>query len=105
MRTSLQITQPNITGMYSAHELLRKEDSLTSCQPEELHGNESPGKDIHCDEDGLWRNFEEEDGIQVDAGPIVHRGILSLSPTRMPRLIETQFLVLVTYSGRLRYRK
>jgi len=73
VRTSLQITQPNITGKYCAHELLRKGDSLTSCQPEELHDNESPGKDIHCDEDGLWRNFEEDDEIQVDAGPIVHR--------------------------------
>jgi len=73
VRTNLQITQPNITGMYCTHELLRKGDPLTSCEPEELHDHESPGRDIHCDEEGIWRDFEDDDGIQVDAGPIEHR--------------------------------
>jgi ribonuclease Z len=80
VRTNLQITQPNITGKYCAHELLRKGDSVTSCEPEDLHEHEDPGRDIHCDEDGLWRDFEDDDGIQVDAGPIEHRGVSSLIP-------------------------
>jgi ribonuclease Z len=42
--------------------------------------DEDPGRDIHCDEDGLWRDFEDDDGIQVDAGPIEHRGVSSLIP-------------------------
>lgn len=73
VRTSLQITQPNITGLYCAHELLRKGETPTSCELGDLHANERPGRDINSDEDGLWRNFEEEDGISVDAGPIEHR--------------------------------
>ena len=70
---NLELTRPNLSGKYRTHELLSKDDSITSCQPEELHVHELSERDIRCDEKGQWRAFEASDGVVVDAGPIEHR--------------------------------
>lgn len=56
------------------HELLHPGDEPYPCGPKDLHGNELPGRDIYCDDDGFWRAFEKSDGFEIDAGPIQHRG-------------------------------
>jgi len=35
--------------------------------------NELPGRDIICDDDGLWRNVETANGLLIQAAPIIHR--------------------------------
>lgn len=62
------------------HELLQPGDPRTSCDPHMLHSNESPGQDVLCGDDKLWRQFlNENNKVYVDAAPIVHRGMIYLS--------------------------
>jgi ribonuclease Z len=78
---NLQITRPNICGKFRTHELVFRDDPKTSCDAVHLHENELPGRDIVCDEGGLWRAFESADGFVIDAGPLVHRGETVETPT------------------------
>lgn len=81
---------------YVVHELLRKDDSATPCDPPPddsdpisgfdfkdwnvLHYNELPGRDIHADDQGLWYDIAPQahsrhtPKITVNAGSILHRG-------------------------------
>ncbi len=48
--------------------------------------SECVGQDIRCDDHGFWKRIVDVDpdtswGVQVDAGPIEHRGPLSPSPS------------------------
>jgi len=49
-----------------------------------MHGNEEPGQDVLCAEDGFWRDFAEgrsmRGSVNVCAGPLVHRGPCPHSP-------------------------
>ena len=76
VRTNLQITQTLLKGKYAAHELLLDHDKATTCEEHEMHQNEIPGRDIRVNPDGRWNHFEDSQGVQVDAAPIVHRGEL-----------------------------
>lgn len=64
-----------LRGKYAAHELLFEDESPSvSCDLDELHENEVPGRDIRAGEDGLWRTFEQSNGFEIHAAPLVHRG-------------------------------
>lgn len=89
IRTNLQITQLALRGKYAAHELLfENETSSASCEEDALHENEIPGRDIRAGEDGLWRGFEQSDGFEIHAAPLVHRGKLVV------RLVWLQYLTI-----------
>ncbi|KAG8882037.1 hypothetical protein FRB99_004680, partial [Tulasnella sp. 403] len=83
IRTTLEITELNLEGKYAVHELLAPGDVPFPTGPEDLHPNESKGRDVVCDEQGYWRGFLEAEGLQVDAGPIMHRSyVFRESPQR-----------------------
>ena len=73
-------------GAYAVHELLYEGETEGSvpCDADDLHVNEAVGKDIHVDQDGVWRELLQEGqakngkGWAVSAGPIEHRGGLDL---------------------------
>ncbi|KAJ7172720.1 beta-lactamase-like protein, partial [Mycena filopes] len=77
IRSIMKMTLTRTAEKYVVHELLRKDDEPTSCDPEELHSSELAGTDIRCSEDGLWKGFTSGKGslgdVLVDAGPILHR--------------------------------
>ncbi|KAG8925066.1 hypothetical protein FRC02_009948 [Tulasnella sp. 418] len=73
LRTTLEITQARLNGKYVVHELLTSSDSPYPCDSHLLHPNENPGRDIFASEDGTWPNFENAEGLKIDAGPILHR--------------------------------
>lgn len=67
---------------FRVHELVKPTDPITSCEPDLLHASELPGRDILCDQDGLWTGFLEKVGVfDVSAGPVVHRGEINTSPS------------------------
>lgn len=86
------MTSTELHARYSVHELLKPSDLITTCNETEMHDAETPGVDILCDSEGLWKNFAVEDGynriasgngrsnntgpketIEISAGPISHR--------------------------------
>ncbi|KAJ6547316.1 beta-lactamase-like protein [Mycena capillaripes] len=78
VRSILSMTLTKTAEKYVVHELLRKDDVPTPCEPPEvLHSSELVGRDIWCSEDGFWRDFTGGTGVcgevVVDAGPILHR--------------------------------
>ncbi|TDL22426.1 hypothetical protein BD410DRAFT_723115 [Rickenella mellea] len=73
VRSILTMTSTSLTERYAVHELLSPTDTPTSCTLSDLHEGETPGRDIVCDEDGLWRGFLDAGHVQVDAAPIFHR--------------------------------
>ncbi|WVR00023.1 hypothetical protein IAU59_007165 [Kwoniella sp. CBS 9459] len=103
IRTTLQLTSVNLSGVYAVHELMSQEEKVSiGCGVEELHPNEGVGMDLVADEDGVWRDFLVEGngrsgkGWGVSAGPIRHRvpavGYVLQEPT--PRLpLDTASLI------------
>ncbi|KAJ7752100.1 beta-lactamase-like protein [Mycena metata] len=77
VRSILKMTLTRTAEKYVVHELLRKDDEHTSCDPEVMHSSELAGRDIRCSEDGFWKGFTSGKGsfgdVLVDAGPILHR--------------------------------
>ena len=76
----------NLSGVFAVHELLHEGTTPSvGCELDEIHGNEAVGMDIPVDKDGVWRQVLQEGnghgrkGWAVGAGPIEHRGELSLS--------------------------
>jgi ribonuclease Z len=65
----------SLRGKYAAHELLFENDQAYTCDAAELHGNEVPGRDIRLGPDGVWHDFEDSEGMTIDAAPIAHRGM------------------------------
>ncbi|OCF39038.1 ribonuclease Z [Kwoniella heveanensis CBS 569] len=105
IRTTLQLTSVNLSGVYAVHELMSKEEEnkpSVGCGVEELHANEAVGMDLVADKDGVWRdvlvegNGRSGKGWGVSAGPIHHRvpavGYVLQEPT--PRLpLDTAALI------------
>ncbi|KAJ7632359.1 beta-lactamase-like protein [Roridomyces roridus] len=77
VRSTLIMTLTSTAEKFVVHELLSTDDAPTPCSPEVMHSSELVGRDIHCTEDGFWRNFTQGEGVfgdvVVDAGPILHR--------------------------------
>ncbi|KAF8892702.1 beta-lactamase-like protein [Infundibulicybe gibba] len=78
LRTILKLTLTRTSDNYVVHELLNPLDPITPCDPEILHANECPGRDILSSPDnGFWKSIAQSKGIFghviVDAGPISHR--------------------------------
>lgn len=96
VRTMLKIGKSQLNGRYAVHELLHPGDEPYPCGPKDLHGNELPGRDIYCDDDGFWRAFEKSDGFEIDAGPIQHRvnslGYVFHEPSHPSRMELTQIM-------------
>lgn len=62
-------------GTFAVNELLYDaEQESVSCDPEDLHENELPGKEIHQEEDRTWKRVVEWNEWSVKAGPLLHRG-------------------------------
>ncbi len=69
--------------MYAVHEIIPAgAESSASCQEGDLGDNEGVGRDLRCDEDGVWRDvlvgeLEKKKGgkkeWRVDVGLIEHR--------------------------------
>lgn len=81
IRSILKMTFTRMSDNYVVHELLASADQATSCDPKVMHPNEVAGEDIFCSAgDGLWREVAQGKGIfgpvVVDAGPIIHRGVM-----------------------------
>lgn len=92
VRQNMKMTLTRTSGSYTVHELLRADDQITPCDNAALdsparmdykemnvmHYSEFKGSDILASDDGLWRKITYGRGwtsaIQVDAGPILHRG-------------------------------
>lgn len=74
VRSILKMTDTELTERYAVHELLIPSDTPTACGIKEMHVSELPGRDIFCDGSNLWKSLESDGDIQVDAGPLVHRG-------------------------------
>ena len=81
MRTTLNLTAVNLSGVFAVHELLHEGTSPSvGCSADELHGNEAVGMDIPVDKESVWKTVLEEGnghgrkGWSVAAGPIEHRG-------------------------------
>lgn len=69
------MTGTELTERYAVHELLIPSDPRTSCGTNEMHVGELPGRDILCDGNNLWHTFASDADIEVDAGPVAHRGM------------------------------
>nr|ODO02246.1 ribonuclease Z [Cryptococcus depauperatus CBS 7855] len=103
VRTILNTTQANLSGVYAVHELLEEGQSPSaSCSEDALHANEGVGVDMRTDADGVWKAILREGsgkggkGWQVSAGPLRHRvpsiGYILKEPT--PRLpLDTKTLI------------
>ena len=92
VRQNMKMTFTRTSNNYVVHELLKPEDRITPCDTAPLdssarmnfaemnvmHYSELRGSDIRASSDGLWRKITYGKGrmstIQVDAGPILHRG-------------------------------
>ncbi len=92
VRQNMKMTFTRTSNSYVVHELLKPEDQITPCDTAPLdsparmnfaemnvmHYSELRGSDICASSDGLWRGITYGKGrmstIQVDAGPILHRG-------------------------------
>ena len=70
-------------GRYVVHEFLCPGQQATSFTELDKHPDETRGRDIAPDADGLYRAFEAGDGIVVDAAPILHRSAFHVS-TSLP---------------------
>ncbi|KAG8909457.1 hypothetical protein FRC01_006930 [Tulasnella sp. 417] len=96
IRTTLRLTKSQLNGRYAVHELLHPNETPYTCAQQELHGNELPGRDIYCGDDGFWRAFEKSDGFDIDAGPIQHRvnslGYVFREPPQTSRLEISQIM-------------
>ena len=84
MRTTLDLTAVNLSGIFAVHELLHEGTTPSvGCGVDEIHGNEAVGMDIPVDKDGVWMHVLQEGnghgrkGWAVGAGPIEHRSELS----------------------------
>ncbi|WVF72824.1 hypothetical protein IAT40_007642 [Kwoniella sp. CBS 6097] len=103
IRTTLELTSVNLSGVYAVHELMSKDEKPSvGCGVEEIHANEGVGMDLIADDDGVWRDILVEGngrsgkGWGVSAGPIHHRvpavGYVLQEPT--PRLpLDTASLI------------
>lgn len=81
VRAILKLTHTRSADNWCVHELLFPGESASvSCDvPEEMHCNESVGRNICCGEDGFWREITVKKmmsggRMSVSAGSIVHRG-------------------------------
>ena len=81
LRATLTLTRTRSVQTYAVHELLGPGDvPSATCGGEEAHESECVGRDVRCDEEGVWRgvvDVEEGRGrrrVVVDAAPIEHRG-------------------------------
>ncbi|WVQ81846.1 hypothetical protein IAT38_003973 [Cryptococcus sp. DSM 104549] len=103
VRTSLQLTEANLEGVYAVHELLEEgQTPSVGCAGEELHTNEGVGMDLRTDEDGVWKAVLAEGkgsggkGWGVSAGPLHHRvpslGYILQEPTPL-HPIDTATLI------------
>lgn len=70
MRMNLQLTQSVLTRPYVVHELLFPGEEEEKGQ---LHVSERAGRSIR-QEDGCWKDFTSDLGVDISAGPILHTG-------------------------------
>ena len=93
----MKMTLTCTSEKYAVHELLTCDDTVTPCDfpdlsnkdapfdqniayPDIMHVSEAPGANFFPDADGFWRQLTRGPGrgpdleVQVDAGPILHRG-------------------------------
>ncbi|KAJ7602474.1 hypothetical protein FB45DRAFT_966396 [Roridomyces roridus] len=63
VRSTLIMTLTSTAEKFVVHELLSTDDAPTPCSPEVMHSSELVGRDIHCTEDGFWRNFTQGEGV------------------------------------------
>jgi hypothetical protein len=79
------MTQCTLSSVYAVHEILPPGvESSAACGEDDLGVNESVGRNLRCDEEGVWRDVlggetgkEKKGGKKewrVDVGPIEHRG-------------------------------
>ncbi|KAF8343183.1 beta-lactamase-like protein [Cantharellus anzutake] len=76
VRITLQLTGATLAGTFSVHEFLAVQTPVASCPApiSDTRPNEGHGRDIQCDSDGKWKNFQEASGITISAAPLEHRG-------------------------------
>lgn len=85
VRLNLRLTQSVLTRPYVVHELLFEgEEEETG----KLHPSEREGRNIR-QENGIWKDFTSEVGVDISAGPVLHTGGLSL----FSYLLSTSYLL------------
>jgi ribonuclease Z len=72
VRKSLELTFSILSRPYVVHELLFPDEEASP--PDALHPSERQGLDIFADEDGVWKGFASDIGVDVSAGPLLHTG-------------------------------